>query len=306
MSDAYLKRLIRGPLTRDVRESSDAVGMSLRRAMVSKLVRQFAEIPPDAEVTQKVLSGLQWAWQDQVMRLATLSDNKDHPQWYRIANCRPVGYTQAGQPARRCSLWRVCPWCYVRQRLVLVCGHMLKSAFEPDKNTILVATKTTTDIQSDPCDLFCRPDRMTAAFSSARMTMQVVGLDASDTESSQEPDSFFWRHSMFGVLPKTPIEKISRRLLQQRGYAVAANDPNTLPAWIGRAMDELLHFPSRQLYAEKNLDVFRTLFFTRAHARLVRVSRFCKTEKSKRERTRRNGCDLPAIPDADGECSTGL
>lgn len=283
MSVTYLRRLLRGPLTADTQESSDEVGMTLRRSMVSKLARQFLEVPTTAKTSAKFVEELQRAWQDQVMRLAATAADADSRHWYRIANCRPVGYKQAGQPAKRCSLWRVCPWCHVRHRLIPVYKHLLKSAFEPESHSILSAMLKTPDMRSDPGDLFYRPDYMPVAFRRASHSLQVVSAVAATSDNSQESDPFFWQHSIVGVLPKTTIEELNVNLLRNKGYDVAIFNPESLKFWLGRAMEELLLFPVKQLYAEKNLDVFRTLFFTRSKARTLRTSAAGGIEESEEQ-----------------------
>ena len=67
---------------------------------------------------------LQWACQQQYFRLMTADPERVLEYTYR-RNCPPVGFSVSPE-TRRCSNPRVCPWCFVRRRLLPVYAALMK------------------------------------------------------------------------------------------------------------------------------------------------------------------------------------
>ncbi|MFO1003038.1 MAG: hypothetical protein U0936_22120 [Planctomycetaceae bacterium] len=186
---------------------------------------------------------------------------KDRLRIMFVANCRPVCY-RTSRKTTFCGMPLVCPWCFVRERLVPA-SKWLTEVLPLIANThcLLQWDRDLPDIYADPQKLFFRPNHGPSRSFSALRYLQVAKI------MHHMDQGFYWRCSGYALIPKISLEKVRAKLWGRYGginaELHAADEPLTATA-IHKCFFDTFTFPLA-LLARENLEIFIYLYRGRRH-----------------------------------------
>ena len=207
---------------------------------------------------------LQWACQQQYFRLMTADPERVLEYTYR-RNCPPVGFSVLPM-TRRCRNPRVCPWCFVLQRLLPVYGALMEVPREIRlQRDVLVWYRV---LPYTPNDLpFLRSNYGPHQWCKASVTAQLVIPFINYTTSHLQ-----LHHIGIQIVPresdceKQLVRRIIRPAFRVRRFKGA------LSGNIIRAI--ALNLPWLELLDARNLFQFQTLLDGFKKSRLMRITHY--------------------------------
>jgi hypothetical protein len=240
----------------------------LRNCVLSEMPKDYGST--DLAKTQVLLK----AYRNQYYRAITADPSKRRPYTYAL-NCLPCGFTTHPQ-TKTCKNPRVCPWCFVRLRLVKAYRALLAVPdWARDGHQVVAWKRLVLDDGKLP---FLRANYGPHTWCDALVTVQMVVPFVNESVTQGQPKVQLC-HAGVQVVPEScNLKKELGRYCIQPPLK-AGKFGEVTPANVVKALAGLLPLEWMALYRDYNLDAFEYLVHGFKRSQLIRISPY-KTESA--------------------------
>lgn len=241
-----------------------------------KLLRAciFNAMPKDYGTTDVVrVQILQQVYRNQFYRAITATPEKRRPYTYGL-NCPPCGFN-AQPKTKTCKNPKICPWCFVRLRLIKTYRALLEVPANSRKGHQLIVWRR---IVSDNGKLpFLRANYGPHTWCKALVTVQIV-VPFVNEHASQGQTKIQLCHAGVQVVPNNCNFKKELDRYCIRPMLTSKSFGEVNPDNVVKALAESLRLEWMALYRPYNLESFQSLIHGFKNSQLIRISSF-KAEK---------------------------